>query len=166
MSKYEISSLYRTVRPRFMLYSPDGNGRDTYISYNNGGFWNKGISPKNERATSLEHGHKYVTRSHGMHVAPFKYYSDGLGRDSYILYQSGGLKRDSKALNEFHLKDFLRTPESCIFEFKKNQTKDGRIANTHYISQKQKEMNDYLSKNQRGVIQRLYDNERHKFIKK
>ena len=32
-------SLWRTSRPRFNLYSPDGLGRDYYIGYNNRGFW-------------------------------------------------------------------------------------------------------------------------------
>ena len=29
----------RTDRLRWNLYDPDGRGRDTYILYDNGGFW-------------------------------------------------------------------------------------------------------------------------------
>lgn len=34
-----VGFLHRTNRSSFTLYSTDGLGRDTYISYNNGGFW-------------------------------------------------------------------------------------------------------------------------------
>ena len=34
-----MSSLWRTERPRFPLYTPDGRGRDYYIKYDNGGYW-------------------------------------------------------------------------------------------------------------------------------
>ena len=33
------SSLWRTQRPRFPLYIPDGRGRDYYIKFDNGGYW-------------------------------------------------------------------------------------------------------------------------------
>ena len=34
-----MASLWRTQRPRFTLYQSDGLGRDYYIKYTNGGFW-------------------------------------------------------------------------------------------------------------------------------
>ena len=40
--------------------------------------------------------------------APFKYYSDGSGRDGYVLHESGGLEKNHKSTNEFKFKDFLR----------------------------------------------------------
>ncbi len=39
LNKNEISSLYRTFSPTFNAYTRDGDGRDGYIGYNNGGFW-------------------------------------------------------------------------------------------------------------------------------
>lgn len=33
-----MSGLTRTYAPKYMLYEPDGLGRDTYILSNNGGF--------------------------------------------------------------------------------------------------------------------------------
>lgn len=41
-------------------------------------------------------------------AASLKYYSDGSGRDSYVLHESGGLEKNHKSLNEYQLKDFLR----------------------------------------------------------
>ena len=101
-----MSSLYRTARPRFTLYSPDGLGRDRYIIYNNGGFWKTNeykISPK----PNYEYP-KYNNFHTLFHMAaPFKYYSDGSGRDSYVLRDTG-LRREQKPLNSYHLSDFLR----------------------------------------------------------
>ena len=101
-----MPSLYRTARLRFALYSSDGLGRDRYISFNNGGFWDTNeykISPK----PNYEYP-KYKNFHTLFHMAaPFKYYSDGSGRDSYVL-RYPGLRRDQKPLISYHLSDFLR----------------------------------------------------------
>lgn len=36
---YGSFPLHRNFSPRMTLYGTDGRGRDTYIHYNNGGFW-------------------------------------------------------------------------------------------------------------------------------
>jgi hypothetical protein len=107
MKGHEISSLYRTFSPKFMHYDSDGHGRDMYINFNNGGFLTNGVKmyKSSEWARSQN---QYHYKNRPKHVAPFKYLSDGSGRDGYVIFESGGLKRDHKGLNEFHLKDFLR----------------------------------------------------------
>ena len=159
----EISSLYRSYSPRMARYSTDGNGRDLYVNYNNGGFWKKGVKVYTGSQRGPQVSEKYKLKPLMKHVAPFKYYSDGTGRDSYVISESGGLKHDQKALHEFHLKDFLRTPESCIFKFHSNVTERGSRANTFYVSKTQLETNQKIKRIEQGLINRLYNQEKHKF---
>lgn len=69
------------------IYKPLGNGRDSYISTNNGGF-------------GVEHPHYYhpnYTKNNGLVYAKLAmkphmtiYQRDGNGRDSYIFDNNGG----------------------------------------------------------------------------
>ncbi len=101
----KMSSLYRTARLRFALYSSDGLGRDRYISYNNGGFWDTNeykISPK----PNYEYP-KYKNFHTLFHMAaPFKYIIQ-MVLDCYVL-RDPGLRREQKPLTSYHLSDFLR----------------------------------------------------------
>jgi hypothetical protein len=160
---HEEMSLYRTQRPRYVLYSTDGLGRDTYISFNNGGFWKDNVA-KVSTTTVYDHQNHAAYHSIGKRAAPFRYYSDGSGRDSYVLDHDGGLKRDYQPLSRFHLKDFLRTPEECIFNFKSNPMKEGVSAKTLYVSKKEYYQNKCLKKLENDLIRRLYHSEKHKFI--
>lgn len=158
LNKNEISSLYRTFSPTFNAYTRDGDGRDGYIGYNNGGFWNLRIPPGTSFESTYPASTRYRLRSINRQVAPFRYYSDGSGRDSYILINSGGLKRESKPLSKYHLKDFLRTAEQCVLEYKPANGK------RHFVSRDEYRINQILKKNERGIIDRLYTKERYKFI--
>lgn len=149
-------SIGRTARPRFNVYTPDGLGRDTYISTNNGGFWGKDNKDINF-VPSYPVYHKRVFHSLRHDAAPFRYYSDGNGRDSYILDRDGGLRHDHKALAQYHLKDFLRTPEQCLYDFQDNPTnKNGIRIKTHFLSKREWLHNEYLRKIQNGTVKRLY----------
>lgn len=158
-NRNEISSLYRTFSPTFNAYTRDGDGRDGYIGYNNGGFWNTRIPPGTSFESTFPESTRYRLRSINRQVAPFKYYSDGSGRDSYILINSGGLKRESKAMANYHLKDFLRTPDQCVLEFHKPSA-----GHRHYVSRDEYRINQILKKKERGIIDRLYIKEKHKFL--
>lgn len=137
-------SLWRTSRPRFNLYSPDGLGRDYYIGYNNGGFWQskefsitkkpKYETPKNNNYHSLFHL-----------AAPFKYRSDGSGRDSYVI-RSEGLSRDHKSLNSYHLIDFLR----------KNNNINRKSNNNIFLSKAEVRDNKIKRIIEKRMIRRLY----------
>ena len=50
----------------------------------------------------------YRFRSLHHRAAPFKYRTDGSGRDSYISCNDGGLRLNSKPLSNYHLSNFLR----------------------------------------------------------
>ena len=100
-----MSNLWRTQRPRFPLYQSDGFGRDYYIKYTNGGYWENQFflrkKPDYERP-------KYNNFHSLYHLAaPVKYNANGSGRENYIL-QFNGFHHDQKPLFSYQLTDFLR----------------------------------------------------------
>ena len=119
---HEVSSLYRTFRPSFTAYNSNGEGRDIYIQYNNGGFWKMDILP-GQNINKNSTGSNYRFRSLNHRAAPFKYLSDGSGRDSYISCNDGGLKLNSKPLTNYHLIDFLRGDNNNFLEWNRTGTK-------------------------------------------
>lgn len=153
--------LNRTQRSRFVLYETDGRGRDTYIRYNNGGFWKENI---NYIYFKPNYGSQHRRTMYNLrhNAAPFRYYSDGSGRDTYILTNDGGLKKNHLSLKNYNLKDFLRTPESCIFNFKSNPLKEGVRIKTHYLSKNEFENNNSIRNIEKGLINRLYTSQQHK----
>jgi hypothetical protein len=96
-----------SLTPKYTTYTSDGAGRDAYINYNNGGFLKHGLKMYGTNMT-FKNQPRSTTNISARNCAPFTYYSDGTGRDSYILSHSGGLVRDYRSLKQFHLKDFLR----------------------------------------------------------
>lgn len=157
-----MASLYRTQRDRFVMYPSDGLGRDKYIKFNNGGFW-KGKETEISMKPSYPNYNTYAYYSLNRQAAPFRYYSDGSGRDSYILDHDGGLIKSFSPMSKFHLKDFLRKPESCIYQFHNNTNKKGK---TLLFSQDSLKMNHHLRYIQKGIIKRLYTQEKYKFSPK
>ena len=93
----------RTHNPTYANYSGDGTGRDSYIILNNGGLTRE---PKSHMMWSTR-GMKSPRDLRAMPGKPavaFQYHSDGTGRDSYVVSNSGGLVSDfrgSKADNFF-----------------------------------------------------------------
>lgn len=92
-----MSGINRTYNPKWVTYWGDGQGRDGYIVFNNGGLnqlrdykgpqyngFNLSPSPTHKGVTP----HKDATA--------FDYKPDGSGRDLYVI-QSFGLKRDYKS---------------------------------------------------------------------
>ena len=137
-------NLGRTARPRFNSYKADGLGRDGYISYNNGGFWTRNIKEVKYTPNYQQyHSENYHLLGHS--TAPFKYHSDGSGRDVYILTDSGGLKRNYIPLKSYQLQDFLRT-----------QHDNTRSQLKHFASQKEININKHKRYIEKGLIGRLY----------
>ena len=111
-----MASLWRTQRPRFTLYQSDGLGRDYYIKYTNGGFWENQfvISKKPDYIRN-----KYNNFHSLFHMAaPFKYWGDGSGRENYIL-KCNGFYHDQKPLCSYELTDFLRNGKKLSMKKKK-----------------------------------------------
>lgn len=98
---------YRPLERIHMKYNTNGKGRDLYISSNDGGFcreYSHSLDIKEHYPVRV----KYKFSNVKLHPAPVTYRSDGGGRDSYILREAGGLRKEIKSLNSYHLKDFLR----------------------------------------------------------
>ena len=150
--------LYRTMKLNYVPYFTDGNGRDRYIAFDNGGFFlNKEINKENTRRTGTSFDtkvtYKYV--SPYMKTPNFHYHSDGNGRDSYIFTNGGGLFYDSKPLNSYKLTDFLRANETGVY-------RNGKV----WVSKSQDKYNKLLRAKEKDIINRLYENEKRKCIKK
>jgi len=101
-------SLGRTVKTNIVLYSTDNMGRDGYITYNNGGFWKDNI--KQIKLKSNFPRHINSTFHSLIHqAAPFNYYSDGRGRDTYVIQNNAGLVKEFNPLaNRQILSKYLR----------------------------------------------------------
>ena len=145
-------TLWRTERPRFQLYMSDGYGRDRYIGYNNGGFW-KNNEYTIQKKPDLDYA-RYTNFHTLFHQAsPFKYYSDGTGRDQYVF--ANGLSHDDKPLASFRLTDFLRS------------SYEGRTFRRHgYLSQAEKNFNRQKKMLERRMIKRLYTDPLKKILEK
>ena len=80
----------RTVKTNIIIYPNDGTGRDCYIYFNNGGFWKDNIK---RYALQEKFKRSSFARFRSIRKTPpiWNYHADGSGRDSYILYDYGGL---------------------------------------------------------------------------
>ena len=143
---------YAALHPQFTLYESDGRGRDTYISYNNGGFWKENINKILPRENYNTYRYRpFVSLSH--RTAPFSYYSDGSGRDTYILKDNSGLTKTFVPLKSFELKDFLRNSGQRVQLPKKLHFSKGEI-----------KYNKGIRVLEKSLVNRLYNDEREKFL--
>ena len=101
-----MANLWRTQRPRFPHYQSDGFGRDYYIKYTNGGYWENQFTLTKKPDYERPHYKNFHSLYHL--AAPFKYWGDGSGRENYIL-KCNGFHHDQKPLCSYQLTDFLRT---------------------------------------------------------
>ena len=151
--------LYRTMKLNYAPYLTDGTGRDRYIAFDNAGFFQLKESKKENvrrTGTSLDTKISYKYVSPYMKAPNFKYHSDGNGRDSYIYTNGGGLFYDSKPLNSYRLTDFLRSNDYAT------PRRTGKV----WVSQSQDKYNKLIRAKEKDIINRLYENEKKKFIKK
>jgi len=142
-----MASLWRTQRPRFPHYISDGNGRDYYIKYNNAGYWENQFKIFKKPDYEYPKYSNYHTLFH--QAAPFKYYANGNGRETYIL-NSGGLYHEQRPLASYKLDDFLRgskTIENTPSNFQNKK---------RYLSMAEKKYNNQLKSLEKNLIKRLY----------
>lgn len=100
MSKFGVIA-ERTFDPKVSHYLADGSGRDSYVITNNGGLTAGRLWNQKDSKTFFMTSQKYFKRespSPRKEAMPFEYRSDGSGRDSYILHNSGGLKNKMSGL--------------------------------------------------------------------
>ena len=110
--------LWRTARLGMVTYQPDGKGRDKYIKYNNGGFWDTGETFEIKKDYERPKYNNFHSLYH--QAAPFKYYSNGKTRDSYILFDTG-LSKNEKPLTSYKLTYFLRGSENTLLDRRYNK---------------------------------------------
>ena len=137
-----MASLWRTQRPRFPFYFSDGRGRDFYIKYDNGGYWSEQFKINKKPDYDRSRYSNFHTLFH--QAAPFKYWGNGRGRETYIL-KNNGLFHDQKPLCAYHLTDFLR---------KDLTTKDTK--RRIFLSVSEKKYNLALKNLEKKLIKRLY----------
>lgn len=130
---------------KYIQYYPDGSGRDSYINSNSGGF--SRFMPKQliQNYSSYPRAPVYNFKDLRKTSWAIKYKSDGSGRDSYIISNSGGLVYDWKEGIKFDKS--LRTTNSNI-----NKTKytDLRISKSDFVNSLK------IKKIQDSVTNRLY----------
>jgi hypothetical protein len=141
-----MANLWRTQRPRFPNYQSDGLGRDFYIKYVNGGFWDGQFIISKKPDYERPRYRNFHSLNH--FPAPFKYWGDGSGRENYIL-KCNGFIHDEKPLCSYHLTDFLRN----------NKTIKGIPENYRkkvYFSVSEMKYNKKLKNIENKLIKRLY----------
>ena len=152
--------LYRTSKNGYIPYTADGNGRDRYIVYDNGGMisQNNSVKPDDIRRTGTSLYTKVAYKSVSPYIKSpnFHYHSDGNGRDSYIYSNGGGLIYDSKPLGMYKLTDFLRGNEERIPVNKEKM----------WLSKEQGKYQQFLRNKEKEIIYRLYEKDKKKFLKK
>lgn len=145
-------SLGRTVKSNISIYQIDGSGRDSYISYNNGGFWKDNVISGKTKQKDCVPRKKYSLISLTRNPPPFKYWSDGSGRDSYISYNEGGLVQKYTANNSIELSSYLRNDNSV------NKSRKC------FMGESEKKEQKILKGIERNVTLRLYEKEKRKFL--
>lgn len=141
-----MANLWRTQRPRFPLYTSDGNGRDYYIKYNNAGYWEnqfKIIKKPDYEYPKYNNFHSLIHQA-----APVKYNPTGNGRETYII-NDGGLYHDERSLASYKLDEFLRDSKTLEFQNKFKKRK--------HLSLGEKNYNNRLKLLEKQLINRLYN---------
>ena len=115
-----MSTLYRTEALKTSHYSPNGEGRDSYIYVNNGGV-DRNKCPYNFNEDSRITRRSFSPVSPRLESKPIKYKSDGTGRDTYIGSNHGGL---SSGYEKHSFYKSLRQPSPVTpkFSFFNTQT--------------------------------------------
>ena len=88
-----MTTLYRTYDPKFVTYWGDGNGRDHYVVFNNGGLNEQRMHGKDTRIswkdTRVVGGSAIGSVSKGTphkDATALRYWGDGSGRDHHVIF--------------------------------------------------------------------------------
>ena len=141
-----VINIGRTTKGNIVFYSSDGMGRDGYITYNDGGFWKDNIRQITLKPDYPKNNYK-VFHSLNHQAAPFNYYSDGSGRDSYVIQNNGGLVKHFEPMAKQKLSNFLRKEDENTF-----------IKRKIFLTKSQKKLLSSMKKTQDNVVKRLYNN--------
>ena len=98
----------RSHAPKYASYYGDGFGRDSYIILNNGGLASS-QKPNMMKRPFRNTFHGEILSTPCKESSAITYKSDGSGRDSYVIQNSGGLVADYKYKRaDLAFKDHLR----------------------------------------------------------
>lgn len=130
---------------KYIQYYPDGSGRDSYINSNSGGF--SRFMPKQliQGYSSYPRSPVYNFRDLRKTSWAIKYKSDGSGRDTYIISNSGGLSYDWKEGVKFD-----KTLRTSQYPINKTKYTDLRISKNDFANSLK------IKKIQDSVTERLY----------
>lgn len=136
----------RTVKTNIVLYPTDGMGRDGYITYNDAGFWKENIK---QIYPKIKYGRKPFANFKSIRRIPpsWKYHSDGTGRDTYVLYNFGGLIKKYNSPNAP-----IASLRSCDDEPQQKNSQPYL-----FLSKQEKSYLSKLQKVQKGLVDRLYN---------
>jgi hypothetical protein len=127
------------------VYSPDGCGRDYYIKFDNGGYWADQFQIKKVPDYERPRYKNFHTLYH--QAAPFKYWGNGHGRETYII-KGDGFFHEQKPLCSYKLSDFLRNGrQSSLYDKYKKKV---------FMSVSEKKYNNELRQLEKRLIKRLY----------
>lgn len=120
--------MQRTFHPKVIHYLPDGSGRDYFITNGNGGFTPARVSCKYESSSFFNKRKVNHSPSPRKDATAFTYRSNGSGRDSYIIANSGGLVCDYRGHSSDRIfKSSLRSTNDSVtthFRTSSNWNKD------------------------------------------
>ncbi|CAG9314415.1 unnamed protein product [Blepharisma stoltei] len=105
-------TLYRTFAGNTSHYSPDGNGRDSYIIQNNGGICRTACTTVT-KSGSPSPRRDYSPPKPKLDAKVFRYNSNGSGRDTYISWNGGGMY-SSYGSKPFHMSLREHSPSQTI----------------------------------------------------
>ncbi len=91
------AAMARSHNPKYASYSGDGSGRDTYVVLNNGGLTS--TEKRHMMSRPFRNTYTNFNPSPQKEAVAHKYHSDGTGRDSYVIRNSGGLVSDYVGTN-------------------------------------------------------------------
>lgn len=159
----KLTQLYRTSRTNYVPYFSPGEGRESYIIYNGGGFDRtkdqfKNLVYSHRTGTSFDTKINNTYRSYYCKAPNFRYFGNGKGRETYVLHNGAGLYYDEKPLQSYKLLDFLRNGD---FGRTRNRTVNEKLG----MSKTEARYNKILRKTEKSLVSRLYDKEKSKFIK-
>jgi hypothetical protein len=108
-----MSSLNRTYHPKWATYWGDGNGRDQYITFNNGGlneqrmYGSKGKNCWKDSVVPI-----IRSAAPNKEATAINYTGNGSGRDSYVIFNEGQKRKHNSPWKNFEsrLRESSATP--------------------------------------------------------
>ena len=104
-----IGGKLKEIRPKTSHYNTDGQGRDFYISVDNGGL----SKVKENTSLKIICCQNVISKPYVRSIAPVRYYGDGSGRDYYVINDSTNIKYQQQKFKP--IKKIRQTPVSNDF---------------------------------------------------